>query len=108
MDPEKPPNLSPRSEQFHRHKDDIFRLIAQDLGQRKFLDFARQTDMKIIEGELENIAERYRDVPSRIHHVLKIASERITPEEFPDVILNSLKYAGRIDLKKRIEQNYLS
>lgn len=105
--PAKHSNYSPHIEKYYQHEPDILNLISE-MGIRKFMDFARQKEMRISPAELENVSIRFRDVPSQIHHLLGLAAERNERHEFPDILLDCLRKAGRMDLKRKIEQQYLS
>lgn len=100
--------LSQYHKQFYDNKEEIFRLISQEMGLRKFMDFARQKSLQIAESELENLSDSHRDVPSRIYEVLKNASQRNSSDAFPDIILAALAKSGRVDLKTKIQKRFLS
>lgn len=101
--------LTRRCEKFYENQEEIFRLIAHDLGLKKFMDFARQKQLKIRESELENLSHRHpTDVPSRTYELLKLAHDRNTRESFPDIVLGALIKSRRLDLKNKIEADFLS
>lgn len=99
--------LGPREAKFYEHKSDIFRYIKENMGLKKFMDFARQKSMQIREAELENMEDRYRSVEERIYQVLKLACERNRRDEFPGIVLRALQAAGHSDIKGDIERKYL-
>lgn len=86
---------------FQDRKHFIYKLISGDIG-RKWRDLGRE--LKIKEGQLDDLESRYNDSKTRTLEIFRMFEERSDPRSIVVDICEALIQVRRNDLRKEVEQ----